>query len=143
MTSAAPTVLAIEGDSAWIVILAVSSVTLAAVLLLRRLIKRPGGLASGLLLSLPLVLPLIAALSFDQAVLPVVAVLSPVDSSLLQRSHELLHFLLLSDQGRHVVCDLVPQRLVAHLPPRYSAIRSSRSPSLFMPRSRAASAARA
>ena len=103
MISAAPTVLAIEGDSAWIVILAVSSVTLVAVLLLKRLIKRPGGLASGLLLSLPLILPLIAALSFNQAVLPVVAVLKPADSSLLERSNELLHFLLLSDEGRHVV----------------------------------------
>jgi Zn-dependent protease with chaperone function len=101
--SAAPTVLAIEGDSAWIVILAVSLVTLAAVLLVKRLINRPGGLASALLLSLPLVVPLIAALSFDQAVLPVVAVLRPIDNSLLERSNELLHFMLVSDEGRHVV----------------------------------------
>ena len=47
--------------------------------------------------------PLIAALSFDQAVLPVVAVLRPADSSLLERSNELLHFLLLNHEGRHVV----------------------------------------
>lgn len=103
MTSAAPTVLAIEGDSAWIVILAVSLVTLIAVWVMKRIIARPGGLASALLLSLPLVLPLIAALSFDQAALPVVAVLRPADSSLLERSNELLHFLLVSDEGRHVV----------------------------------------
>lgn len=97
MTSAAPTVLAIEGDSAWIVILAVSTVTLLAVLLLRRLIKRPGGLASGLLLSLPLLVPLIAAVSFDHAALPVVAVLRPVNGAALRGAGDLLHVLFLSN----------------------------------------------
>ncbi|MEA2452446.1 MAG: heat shock protein HtpX [Actinomycetota bacterium] len=97
MTSASPTVLAIEGDSAWIVILAVSTVTLLAVLFLRRLIRRPGGLASGLLLILPLLLPLIAAVSFDHAALPVVAVLRPVNQSLLDGSRDLLHVLFLAN----------------------------------------------
>lgn len=97
MTSASPTVLAIEGDSAWIVILAVSTVTLIAVLLMRRLIRRPGGLASGLLLSLPLALPLVAAFSFDHAALPVVAVLKPISSEAISRSSDLLHVLFLSN----------------------------------------------
>ena len=96
MTSASPTVLAIEGDSAWIVILAVSAVTLVAVLLLRKLIHRPGGLASGILLSLPLALPLIAALSFDHAALPVVAILRPISNELLKESSDLFHVLFMS-----------------------------------------------
>jgi Zn-dependent protease with chaperone function len=91
--SAAPPVLAIEGDSAWIVIIAVSLVTLPAVLLSRRLIDRPGGLASGLLLSLPLSLPLIAALWSASAVLPVVGVLRPVDESVLREPGDLIHVL--------------------------------------------------
>lgn len=102
MTTAAPTVLAIEGDSAWIVILAVSAVSLAAVMLMRRLIQRPGGLASGVLLSLPLVLPLIAAVSFDHAALPVVAVLRPINDHLLAQSSDLFHVLFLSHE-RNVV----------------------------------------
>jgi Zn-dependent protease with chaperone function len=97
VTTAAPTVLAIEGDSAWIVILAVSTVTLVAVMLLRRLIHRPGGLASGLLFSLPLLLPLIAAFAFDHAALPVVAVLRPINQDLLKQSSDLFHVLFLSN----------------------------------------------
>lgn len=93
MTSAAPPVLAIEGDSAWIVIIAVSLVTLPAVLFSRRLIDRPGGLSSGLLLSLPLVVPLVAALAFTKAVLPVVGVLRPVDEAFLQEAQSLVHVL--------------------------------------------------
>ncbi|MGH2757473.1 MAG: M56 family metallopeptidase [Actinomycetota bacterium] len=93
MISAAPPVLAIEGDSAWIVIIAVSLVTLPAVLLSRRLIDRPGGLASGLLLSLPLSLPLVAAVWSTSAVLPVVAVLRPVDESVLRKPGALIHVL--------------------------------------------------
>lgn len=96
MISASPTVLAIEGDSAWVVILAVSAATLIAVLVLRRLIRHPGGLASGLLLSLPLAVPLIAAVSFDHAALPVVAVLRPISNDLLAQSSELFHVLFMS-----------------------------------------------
>ena len=77
--------------------LAVSSVTFLAVLVLRRCIQRPGGLASGLLLSLPLVLPLIAAVSFDHAALPVVAVLRPISTELMAESGQLLHVLFLSN----------------------------------------------
>ena len=103
MLSASPPVLAIEGDSAWIVILAVSVVTLGAVGLLRRLIHRPGGLASGILLGLPLFLPLIAALSFDHAAFPVVALLRPADPTLFRESAGFLHLLFLTDEGGRVV----------------------------------------
>lgn len=103
MISAAPPVLAIEGDSAWIVILAVSAVTLPVVLLLRRTIRRSGGLASGLLLSLPLVLPLIAALSFDHAAFPVVALLQPADPTLFQDANGLPHLLFLADERGRVL----------------------------------------
>lgn len=103
MISAAPPVLAIEGDSAWIVILAVSAVTLPAVLVLRRLIRRSSGLASGLLLSLPLVLPLIAALSFDHAAFPVVAILRPAEPTMFQEPHGLLHLLFLADERGRVL----------------------------------------
>lgn len=103
MTSAAPPVLAIEGDSAWIVILAVSAVTLLVVLLLRRAIRQSGGLASGLLFSLPLVLPLIAALSFDHAAFPVVAILRPGEPTLFQEAEGFLHLLFLADERGRVL----------------------------------------
>jgi Zn-dependent protease with chaperone function len=103
VTSAAPAVLALETDSAWVVILAVSVVTLAAALLLRRLINRPGGVLSGVLLSLPLVLPLVAALVYEHALLPEVAVLRPAGSALLDRSGDLLHLLLFQDQRTRAV----------------------------------------
>ncbi|MGH2820048.1 MAG: hypothetical protein ACRDJ5_05285 [Actinomycetota bacterium] len=48
MISASPTILAVETDSAWAVVLVVSLVTLPTVLVLRRLINRPGGAAAGL-----------------------------------------------------------------------------------------------
>jgi Zn-dependent protease with chaperone function len=83
VTSAAPTVVALETTSAWILILATSLITLPLVIALRRIIGRPGGLASGILLSLPLALPLVVAIAFHKAVLPEVAVLRPVLPSLL------------------------------------------------------------
>lgn len=83
MTSAAPTVVALETTSAWILILATSLLTLPLVIALRRIIGRPGGLASGILLSLPLALPLAVAIAFHNAVLPEVAVLRPALPSLL------------------------------------------------------------
>jgi Zn-dependent protease with chaperone function len=97
VTQAAPTILAVETDSAWIVIVAVSLVTLCAALLLRRLIGRPGGLLSGILLALPLLLPLVAALVYQRAVLPELAVLQPARAALSDRSQNLLHLLYLSD----------------------------------------------
>ncbi|HYO60446.1 MAG TPA: M56 family metallopeptidase [Actinomycetota bacterium] len=103
MTSAAPAVLALETDSAWVVIFAVSVVTLVAALLLRRLINRPGGVLSGVLLCLPLVLPLVAALAYEHALLPEIAVLRPAGSALRDRSGDLLHLLLLQDQQSHAV----------------------------------------
>lgn len=83
--------------------LAVSAVTLPAVLLLRRVIRGSGGLASGLLLSLPLVLPLIAALSFDHAAFPVVAILRPAEPTLFQEANGLLHLLFLADERGRVL----------------------------------------
>ena len=103
MISAAPAVLALETDSAWVVILAVSLVTLAAALLLRRMINRPGGVLSGILLGLPLVLPLVAALFYEHALLPEISVLRPAGSALLDRSGSLLHLLLFQDQATHTV----------------------------------------
>lgn len=83
MTSAAPTIISLETDSAWVVILVVSLVTLPLTLLLRRLIKRPGGISSSFLLLLPLVLPLLAAMIYQRGVLPEIAVLRPVGPALL------------------------------------------------------------
>ncbi|MDQ4026175.1 MAG: M56 family metallopeptidase [Actinomycetota bacterium] len=103
MTSAAPAVLALETDSAWVVIVVVSLVTLAAALLLRRLINRPGGVLSGLLLGLPLALPLVAAVFYEHALLPEVSVLRPAGSALLDGSGSLFHLLLFQDQATHTV----------------------------------------
>lgn len=103
MTSAAPTILALETDSSWVVILVVSLVTLPTALLLRRLIARPGGLASGIFLSLPLALPLVAAVAFQHAVFPEISLLRPAGPSLFGRSGALLHLLLVSDGHSRIV----------------------------------------
>ena len=97
MISASPTILAVEVDSAWVVVLVVSLTTLVATALLRRFISRPGGIASGLLLSLPLLLPLVAAIIYQGGVLPEVTVLKPLSSMVQDRSESLLHLLFLSD----------------------------------------------
>ena len=97
MVSAAPTILALETDSAWVVVLAVSVVTLPVALALRRLIARPGSAGAGVLLALPLLLPLVAALAYEHAVLPEVAVLKPVGTALVERPGRLLHVLLVSN----------------------------------------------
>jgi heat shock protein HtpX len=100
LTSAAPTIISLETDSAWVVILAVSFVTLPLTLLLRRLINRPGGLSSSLLLILPLVLPIVAAMIYQHGVLPEVAVLRPVGPALLEHpSTAGLFKLLVSPDG--------------------------------------------
>lgn len=75
----------------------VSLTTLIATALLRRFISRPGGFASGLLLSLPLLLPLVAAAIYQGGVLPEVTVLKPISSMVQNRSESLLHLLFLSD----------------------------------------------
>lgn len=103
MTSAAPTVLAIETDSAWVVILAVSAVTLVAALFLRHLIGAPGGLSSGLLLVVPLVLPLVAAVAYTHAVLPEIAVWQPIGAALRDTPGDLLHLLLVADARTGIV----------------------------------------
>jgi Zn-dependent protease with chaperone function len=97
VTLAAPTILAVETDSAWMVIFAVSLVTLPAALLFRRLINRPGGMLSGILLSLPLLLPLVAALAYQGAVLPEFAVLRPAQEAVTGGAGDLLHLLYLSN----------------------------------------------
>lgn len=94
-----PTILSVEPDSAWVVILVVSIVTYCAALLLRKLIGRPGGLASGLFLALPLVLPLFAAIVYAGSALPEVGVLQPAGRALRERSGDLLHLLLLADSN--------------------------------------------
>ncbi|MDQ4145930.1 MAG: M56 family metallopeptidase [Actinomycetota bacterium] len=99
MTPSGPMILALETDSAWVVILAVSLVTLVIVGILRRMIGRPGGFASGALLALPLVLPLVAAFAYQQAVLPEIAVLQPAGSALSPKSENLLHLLLVADDS--------------------------------------------
>ncbi len=97
MSDQSPTILSVEVGSAWVVILAVSLITLIATVVIRRLISRPGGFSSGLLLALPLVLPVLAALIYQHAVLPEVAVLKPIGAALRDKPRELLHLLLLSD----------------------------------------------
>ncbi|MFN2593691.1 MAG: M56 family metallopeptidase [Actinomycetota bacterium] len=101
MTTAAPTVLSLETDSAWVLIIAVSVATLLAALVLRRLIARPGGLSSGLLLGIPLVLPLIAATIYEHGVLPEIAILRPARIGLLTHPSSLLHLFFLADPDSH------------------------------------------
>lgn len=104
MISAAPTIVAIETNSAWVVILAVSVVTLPVALLLRKLIDRPGALASSALLSLPLVLPLVGAMAFQRSVLPEVSVLRPLSPrSISDADWNVLHLLFVRDGSRGIV----------------------------------------
>lgn len=98
MISAAPTIVTIEANSAWVVIFAVSLVTFPAALLLRRMIGKPGALSSSLLLGLPLALPLMAAAFFQRGVLPGISLLRPLDAEMFQQPDwNLLHLLFLSD----------------------------------------------
>lgn len=99
----APTILAVQTDSAWVVILAVALVTLLGAAAARRLIGRPGGLASGVLLTLPLALPILAAFIFDHAVLPEVGVLTPFNPATMQGSSKLLNLLLMADEGGRTI----------------------------------------
>jgi heat shock protein HtpX len=103
MTSASPTILALETDSAWVIILVSSAVVLAATIVAARVIGRPGGLASGLLLALPLALPLVAALAFAQAALPEAAVLRPAGDVLLDRTGGLFDLLVVENQQNHTL----------------------------------------
>jgi heat shock protein HtpX len=112
LLTASPTIVALETDSAWVVILAVSLVTLPAVLMLRKLIRRPGGITSALLLLLPLALPLIAAALFQQGVLPEITVLRPITSVLGES--ERLRFLWVSDGGQEFA---VPYALIGSTGP--------------------------
>ena len=97
MTSSAPTVLTLETNSAWIMILAVSVVTLVAAFVMRRVLARPGGMYSSLLLALPLALPLLAAVVYQSGVLPEISVLQPWGQGLLDRSESLLKLIRLTD----------------------------------------------
>jgi len=98
-----PTILALETASAWVVIVAVSFVTLVAALVLRRLINRPGSVASGILLTLPLVLPLVAAAVYARQLLPEVDVLAPAGAAMLDGSTDLTQLILFSDSRDLVV----------------------------------------
>lgn len=102
MNLAEPTMVTIQVDSAWLVVLAVSFVTLPVVVLLRRVISTFGGSTPGILLLIPLLLPLVAALLFQQTVLPEISVLKPAASALLHPSEEVYQLLLL-DGGKVVI----------------------------------------
>ncbi|MDP9227119.1 MAG: M56 family metallopeptidase [Actinomycetota bacterium] len=103
MPNHSPTILALETDSAWVVILTVSLVSFVAAVVLRKLIDRTGGIASGILLSLPLILPVVAAVLIPHPLLPEIAVLSPAGAALLDHSHRLLNLLLLSSNHSRIV----------------------------------------
>ena len=137
MDSAAPTVLALETDSAWAVILAVSAGTLVAAVVLHRLIARPGGLASAALLATPLVLPLAAAAAYERALLPELAVLRPAGEVMLERSRDLLHLFLLPDPTNHSVT-----RRRSSTPSPRRVIRSARATSSTPPSATSATSRR-
>jgi len=101
--SAGPTILSVEPDSAWVVIFVVSFVTYFAALVLRKVIRGPGGISSGVFLALPLVLPLLAAVAYAGSALPEIGVLQPAGRAVRERSGELLHLLLLADVESGVV----------------------------------------
>jgi Zn-dependent protease with chaperone function len=103
VTSSTSAIVTFETNSVWVVMLAVSAVTFAAVLLLRRIINRPGGLFSALLLGLPLALPLVAGLFFPGPLLPRVGLLRPVAPTLRDAAPDLSRFLLLSDDSARLV----------------------------------------
>lgn len=79
------------------VIPAVCFVTLIASFLARKAIGRTGGVSSGILLSLPLILPVIAAAIFNHAILPEISVLQPAGTVLLEKGEQLLHLLRVAD----------------------------------------------
>lgn len=97
MNLASPTVFTLETDSAWVLILGVSLVTLVAALVLRRVLARPGGVGSGLLLLTPLVLPLVAGLIYQRGILPEISVMRPFGSALFDSSEQLFHLLMVND----------------------------------------------
>jgi Zn-dependent protease with chaperone function len=82
--------------------LVVSAVTFPAALLFRRIIKRPGGRSSALLMGLPLALPLVAAVFFREGLFPRVGFLRPVAPA-LRDSAAPSRFLLLSDGRARLV----------------------------------------
>ena len=98
-----PTILSVEPDSAWVVIFVVSFATYCAAAMLRKVIRDPGGVSSGLFLALPLVLPLFAALVYAGSALPEIGVLQPAGRAVREHSGELLHLLLLADAESGVV----------------------------------------
>lgn len=61
------------------------------------MLTRPGGVASGLLLVLPLVLPLIAAFVYQSGVLPEISVLKPAGAGFVEGSDALLRVLRITD----------------------------------------------
>lgn len=113
MNNTPPIIFALQPDAASVVVVVVSAVTLALVLVLRRLIQRPGGLASGLLLALPLALPIVAALLFSRWLLPEVTVLRPVMSSLARVGNGVGDLVLVRD-GRGNI--LIPYALDGSTP---------------------------
>jgi Zn-dependent protease with chaperone function len=104
MPSSTSAIVTLETNSVWVVMLVVSAVTFPAVVLLRRIINRPGGRFSSLLLALPLALPLVAALFFPGGLFPRVGLLRPVAPALRDAAaRDFSQFLLLSDGRARLV----------------------------------------
>jgi Zn-dependent protease with chaperone function len=107
VTDLARTMVAIEPGSAWLVISSVSLATFPAVVLVRRLIRGPGGVACALALGLPLLLPLVAAIVYWSTALPEVVVLRPAVPALLQSSGGPLQVVFIGQDPAKVVVPYV------------------------------------
>lgn len=116
MTVASAPTLLIEPTSAWVVIIAVSLVTLPVVLFARRLMRGGGGAAASILLTLPLALPLLVAVLYERGIFPDIAVLQPALNlpvllkDLAQDPEKFQHLLFMSDRSSGA---LVPYLLSA------------------------------
>jgi Zn-dependent protease with chaperone function len=80
-----------------VVILAVSLATLLGAVIMRRLLTRPGGIASSALLATPLILPLVAALIYQRGLLPEISVMKPFGTAIMEHSQQLFHLLMVND----------------------------------------------
>jgi Zn-dependent protease with chaperone function len=107
VTDLARTMVAVEPGSAWLVMSSVSLATFPVVVLVRRLIRGPGGVACALALGLPLLLPLVAAIVYWSTALPEVVVLRPAVPALLQSSGGPLQVVFIGQDPAKVVVPYV------------------------------------
>jgi Zn-dependent protease with chaperone function len=114
MARGSPVILALETDSVWLLVLAVSVATLPMAVLIRRLIGRVGGLSSGIVLIAPLALPVVAAVAFRPDPLPEISVLEPVLPILSQGSTEFFHLLLLTYATAKIVTPYAISESIGH-----------------------------